>query len=203
MISKTELVNKALTLVGAKPIVSIDDDTQNARIVNRVYGSSLKSVLSETLWNFATKRALLALVDDEPAWYHPGEIYVYQRPNLCIKIFGTNSPSATWREEGDYIYSDTEGLGVKYTYFINTPSKYPPFFTEAFVDKLCSDIAFMILNDSRTAEAFIQKYNTVSLAKAQADNAQIGSPPIMKDDNWVNSKFGGTMDRADLSYDGL
>ena len=194
MISKTELVNKALTLVGAKPVVNLDDDTQNARIVNRVYESSLKSILCETRWNFATKRALLSLVETEPAWYDTGEIYVYSRPNLCIKIFDTNSPTATWREEGEYIISDTAGLGVRYVWFVNTPSVYPPFFTEAFVDKLCSDIAFMILNDSNTARSFLEKFNSVSLPKATADNAQIGSPQMMRDDAWLNAKFGSTLE---------
>ena len=34
-ISKTDIVNKALTLIGANPVTSIDDNTNNARIANR------------------------------------------------------------------------------------------------------------------------------------------------------------------------
>ncbi len=59
-VSRTEIVNKALTLVGANPIVNLTDDTQNARVVNRVYEIALKSILSECLWRFATRRKLLA-----------------------------------------------------------------------------------------------------------------------------------------------
>lgn len=190
MISKTELVNKALTLVGAKPIVNLDDDTQNARIVNRVYESSLKSILSETAWNFAIRRKLLALVDWEPDWYYSDELYVYQRPNLCIRTFGSNDEDAVWREEGDYIISDTSGLGVKFTWFINTPSKYPPFFINAFVDLLCADIAFMIINSKQIAESYVEKYNSLSLPKAMAENSQIGTPQEMKDDAWEKAKLG-------------
>lgn len=191
-ISRTELVNKALTLVGAAPVVNIDDDTNNARIVSRVYELALKSILSEAPWNFATKRALLSQVSVTLAWYDTGEIYVYQRPNLVVRIFGTNSPSATWREEGDYIISDTSGLGVRYVEYNNTPSKYPAFFIEAFIDKLCADVAYMILNSSTVAKAFVEKYEQVSLAKALAENSQIGTPQYQKDDAWDNAKLGNS-----------
>lgn len=198
--SRTELVNRALTLVGANPIVNIDDDTQNARIIKRVYELSLKSILSETQWNFATKRKLLALADVTLEWEDTGEIYVYQKPTLCIRVFGTNSPSATWREEGEYIISDTSGLGIRYVQFLNEPSKYPSSFVEAFIDKLCSDIAYMILNSKSVAESFYTKYEQVSLPKAMAENAQIGTPVYQRDSEWLEAKWGGTTDRADYSY---
>ena len=189
-VSRTEIINKALTLVGANPIVNIDDDTQNARVVNRIYELSLRSILSECQWNFATRRKLLATVTDTLEWYDTGEIYIYQRPSLCIRIFGTNDDSATWREEGDYIISDTTGLGVRYVYYHDVPSKYPSFFIEAFIDKLCTDMAFMIVKSKTMAESFLEKYEKVSLPKALAENAQIGKPTYQKDDAWDMSRYG-------------
>jgi len=191
-ISRTEIVNKSLTMVGANPIVNIDDDTQNARIVNRVYEIALKSILSETQWNFATRRKLLAQVTDTLEWYDTGEIYVYQRPNDCIRIFTANDRDATWREEGEHIISDTNDLGVRFVYYHNEPSKYPPSFAEAFTDKLCSDIAFMIVNSKTLAESFLTKYEQVSLPKATAENAQVGTPIYQKDDAWTKAKLGTT-----------
>ena len=191
-ISRTEIVNKALTLVGASPIVNIDDDTQNARVVNRVYEISLKSILSETAWTFALRRKLLSQVTDTLEWYDPGETYVYQRPNECIRIFRANNPNTVWREQEDFIISDTTGLGVEYVWYNNTPSKYRPSFVEAFVDKLCSDVAFMILNSKTVAETFLEKYEKVSLPKALAENAQIGTPHYQKDDAWDLAKQGSS-----------
>uniref|UniRef100_A0A6M3L139 Putative tail protein n=1 Tax=viral metagenome TaxID=1070528 RepID=A0A6M3L139_9ZZZZ len=199
-ISRTEICNKALTLVGANPIVSIDDDTQNARVVNRVYELSLKSILSEAPWVFALRRSLLALSTDTLEWYDNSENYVYARPNEVIRIFRTNDRDAIWRVQGDYIISDTDDLGVEYVYYNNTPSSYTASFVEAFVDKLCSDIAFMILNSKTVAENFLEKYEKVSLSKALAENAQIGTPQMMKDDAWDRAKTSGYTDRADLSF---
>ena len=202
-ISKTEICNKALTLVGANPIVSITDDTQNARILSRVYDLSLKSILSECPWVFALQRKLLALSADTLEWYDTSENYVYVRPNNMIRAFRANDSNAIWSQLGEYIVSDTEGLGLEFVYYLDVPSRYTTSFVEAFIDKLCSDIAFMVLNSKTVAQGFLEKYEQVSLAKAIAENSQIGTPIGMKDGAWINAKFGGndTTDRADRSYD--
>ncbi len=188
-ISKTELINKSLTLVGALPITSIDDDTNNARVVNRVYEISLRSILSECKWNFATKRALLSQVTDTLAWYYSGEAYVYQKPVDVIRIFGTNDDDSVWREEGDFIISDGTGLGVVYVYYLDNPDKYPASFIEAFVDKLASDIAYMILNSATKAEEMYKKYQSVSLPNARSENSQVGRQQYLKDDAWELAKY--------------
>lgn len=189
-VTKTSLVNKALTLAGATPITNVTDDTNNARIVNRVYEISLKSILGECKWNFATERALLVSSATTKAWYYTNETTVYVRPSTCIRIFGTNDEDAMWREEGDYIISDTSGLGIIYTYYLDDPSKYPSAFVEAFIDKLCSDIGYMIINDKQAGSAFLEKYNKISLPKAMAENAQVGVSQKLKDDAWEEAKYG-------------
>lgn len=189
-ISKTELINKSLTLVGANAITNIDDDTNNARIVSRVYEISLRSILSECKWNFATQRELLAEVDTDLEWYYTGETYIYQKPINCIRIFGVNDEDAMWREEGDYIISDTADLGIIYVKYVEDSTKFPASFIEAFCDKLCSDICFMVINSASKAEAFLQKYESVTLPKARAENSQTGVQQVAKDDAWERVKDG-------------
>ncbi len=188
-VTKTSLINKALTIAGASPITNITDDTNNARIVNRVYEIALKSILGECRWNFCTERALLVSSATTKAWYYTDEICVYVRPSTCIRIFGTNDDDAEWREEGDLIISDTTGLGIIYTYYLDDPSKYPSAFVEAFIDKLCSDIGYMIINNKEAASAFLEKYEKVSLPKATAENAQVGKHQYLKDDAWEMAKY--------------
>lgn len=188
-VSKTSIVNKALTLCGAAPITNITDDTNNARIVNRVYEISRRSILSECAWTFALTRTTLSLSADSMAWNYDNESYVYAKPASIIRIFDVSDDQAVWRVEGDYIISDTSGLGIKFVYDNDSPSQYPPAFSEALVDKLCSDISFMILNSGPKAEAFLTKYEKVSLPKAKAENSQTGTQQVPKDDAWVLSKY--------------
>jgi len=192
MATKTDIVNKALTLVGAAPITSITEDTNNAAILRRVYDISLRSILSEGKWNFATKRALLTVSTDTMAWYDTGETYVYVRPTDIIRIYGANDRDAIYREEGDYIISDTVALGIRYVYYLDDPQKYSALFTDALIDKLCSDISFMIVNSSTLGEKFLNKYETISLPNAMAANAQSGVQQTIQDDAWELAKYSDT-----------
>jgi hypothetical protein len=191
-ISKTDILNKALTLVGAASITSIDEDSNNAKILKRVYEISLRSILSEGKWNFATKRSLLTVSADTFDWYDTGETIVYVKPQDIIRIYGANDPSAIYREEGDYIVSDTNGLGLRYVYYVDDPAKYSALFIDAFIDKLCADIAYMIVNSQTLGEKFTSKYESVSLPNAMAANAQTGVQQSLQDDAWELSKYQDT-----------
>jgi len=188
-ISKTSIAVKALTEVGATPITSLDDGTNNADIVSRVYEISLKAILAECKWNFATKRSLLTLSEDTLAWYEGGENYIYVRPTDIIKIFGTNDNKATFREEQDYIISNTSGLGIRYVYYHDDPTKYSYQFVEAFVDKLCSDIAYIIVNSSSLGDKYKNLYEGVTLPKALSSNSQVGRQQTIQDDAWELAKY--------------
>lgn len=188
-ITKTDIINKALTMVGASPVISIDDDTNNARILSRVYEIALKSVLAECKWNFATKRSNLSAVVNTLDFNDIGEENVYAKPTDMIRIFSTNPVRAQWREEGDYIISDSSDLGVRYVYYLDTPSKYPIYFVEAFADKLASDIAYAIVNSATLATTFIEKYEKISLPKALAANSQTGIQQVLQDDAWELAKY--------------
>lgn len=187
--TKVDLINKALTQLGAAPIVSITDNTANARAVNRVYEISLKAILNESKWNFATKRRLLSLSADTLEWYDSNSTYIYTKPSDAIFIYETNDIYADWRVEGDYIISDTSGLGVRYVYYNEDVAKFPAPFTQAFIDLLSSDIAFYILNSKPKAESMLSKYMTVSLPKAKSKNAQIGQQQQVRDDAWELAKY--------------
>jgi len=192
MASKVEIINKSLTFLGSAPITNINDESNNARIMNRLYDTSLRSILSECLWNFAIKRKLLAVSTDTLDWYDPGVTIVYGRPSDCVRIFGVNNDNAIWREEGDYIVSDTVDLGIKYVQYIDDTSKFTSSFTEAFIDRLAYDASFSILNNSKITASLLEKYEKVSLPKARAENAQTGAQQYIKDDAWELAKYGNT-----------
>jgi len=199
-VSKTSLCNHALTLCGAAPITNITDDTNNARVLNRVYEVTRKSILTECRWTFATSRATLSLSAVTMPWEHDGEAYVYVRPSHALRIFETSDRNAIWREEGDYIISNTASLGIKFVYDHDDPSKYPSSFAEAFIDKLAANICYMILNSASKAEGFITKYEGVSLPKAMAESAQTGEQLDPPDDGILSVKLHDGGGRSDRSY---
>jgi hypothetical protein len=186
--SQTQIVNKALVLCGAATIVNITDNTPNAIALNNVYSLSLQSILSECKWNFCTTRALLSQSATPPAFYFPGEVVTYTLPVGVIRIWETSPLTANIREENGQLISDTLNLGMVYTYYDDNPGDYPSYFLDAFIDKLCSDIAYMIINSAQIAEAFVKKYETVSLPKAMSSNSQTGAQQPVNDGAWVEAK---------------
>lgn len=199
--STTAIVNKALVLCGATTISSITDDTPNARALNAVYEIARKAILCECGWSFALTRSTLSTAGALTlvAWTYTSEAYVYSRPSAALRIVDVSDSDAIWREEGDYIVSDTNNLGAKYVFDQSDPSKWSPFFVAAFIDKLASDICFMILNSTQKAEAFLAKYEKVSLPRALAENSQTGTQQLAKDDAWEVSKLSNGS-RPDRSY---
>lgn len=185
------ICNHALLLCGASPITSLTEDSTNARALNAVYENSRKSFLTECRWTFALTRSSLSIGDtDVFAWLHDEESYAYTRPTSCLRIWEVSDPDAIWREEGDYIISNTASLGTLYTWDHDQVGLWRQKATEAFIDKLCADISFIILNSADKARMFLEKYEKVTLPKAMSEDSQIGTHQEVIDDYWLKSKFG-------------
>ena len=191
--SQTQIINKALVLCGASTVISINDNSPNAIALSNVYELSLQSVLSECKWNFCTTRTKPSVVASSsttyPAFLNANEIVVYTLPVGVIRIWETSPSNARIREESGQLISDSVNLGITYTFYDDNPNDYPNYFLDAFIDKLCSDIAYLIINSVQVAEAFIKKYETVSLPKAMSANSQTGVQQTPRDGAWTNAKY--------------
>lgn len=189
-ISKTTIINKALALIGAKQITSVTDGSDMADLVDSIYETSLRSVLGECKWNFATKRANLATAGTTTLdFYDVGEGVIYTKPTDIIRIYSSNPTTAKWREEGDYIISDSSGLGIRYVYYVTDETKYPIYFIDALVDKLAVDLAYNVVNSASLANTYTQKYEKLTLPKAISANSQTGIQQTLQDDAWELSKY--------------
>lgn len=185
------ICNHALVLCGASPITALTDDSANARSLNAVYENARKGFLTECRWTFSLTRTTLATASTTKfAWLHDEEAYLYSRPSNCLRVWEMSDLAAIWREENDYIASDTASLGALWTFDHTEIGLWSPKAVNAFMDKLCSDICYMILNSVPKAEAFLKKYEAVSLPAAMAESAQTGTHQEPIDDAWLKAKYG-------------
>lgn len=191
--TQLQIINKALVLCGAATVTSITDGSPNAVALGNVYELALQSILSECKWNFCTIRYMPPVVPvgapNYPTFLMPGEVVVYQLPSNVIRIWMMNPSNARVREESGLLISDTVNLGMFYTFYDDNPNDYPSYFLDAFIDKLCSDISYVIINSASIASEFVKKYETFSLPKAMSRNSQTGVQQVPKDGHWVNAKF--------------
>lgn len=185
------ICNHALVLCGASPITSLTEDSTNARALNAIIENERKSFLTECRWTFALTRTTLATVATTTVfWLHDEEAYVYSRPSDILRIWQMSDIEAIWREEGDYIISNTASLGTLATRDHAEYGKWRHKTVEAFIDKLCSVISFTILNDKVKSQTFLEKYEKISLPKAMAEDSQTGTHQEPIDDFWLKSKYG-------------
>jgi hypothetical protein len=199
--STLSVINYSLVLCGANTVSSITDDTPNARALNIVHDFCRKGFLTDNKWSFSTTRTTLVTVSSTAiTWLHGDESYVYTRPTNCLRIFEVNNCNVVWREEGDYIISNTPDLGIKWAFDQTDYTKWQPSAVEAMCYKLASEIAFQIMNSATKAEALKKYYDDQKLVDAMAKNSQTGTQQSVQDDDWLNQKWGTSGGDPSRSY---
>lgn len=187
--SEVVIINKALSLLGATRIASLSDDSLEAQSANNIYNESLKSILSECAWKFATKRVLLPKVNKQPAWVKNGMKNYFQLPSDLVAIVELSEPNAIWEVEGEMILTNAETLGIEYVYFLTDTSKYPAYFIDAFACKLAADMCYELTNSNEKTMTLLELYKGEYLPIAKTKNSREGSAPMVRDDAWLNSIF--------------
>ena len=183
--SKLEIANKALGILGANQIITWDDETLEGEAVRKMYQPALDSVLAETDWTFAIQRALLPLAEDKkPAW---GEGNYFTLPDNMIKIVDVMHRNHFWRREGNYIFSLDSEFGLVYVARCIDPTYYPSYFIDALASKLAVDMCYLLTNSTEKTNLLIELYRGEYLPIAKTKNAREKSNPIAEDSYWVNA----------------
>lgn len=199
--STISIINYALVLCGATTVSAITDDTPNARALNTVYDFCRKNFQTDNKWTFSTTRSTLSTVSTSTfAYLHHDESYAYTKPTGVLRIWEVSDEQAIWREEGDYIISNVDSMGIKWSFDQTDHTKWPPYAVEAFCYKLASEIAFQVMNSATKAAELKKYYDEVKLPEAQAKNSQTGEQQQVRDDAWEASKYGSTGNDPSRSY---
>ena len=182
--SKLEIMNKALGMLGANQIRTLDDKTLEAEAAIKMYQPALDSVLAETDWTFAIKRSLLVLSEDKkPAW---GNGNYFELPADLIKIVDVMNRDIFWRREGNFIFTPASEFGLVYVARCIDPTYYPSYFIDALCAKLAVDMCYLLTNSTEKTNGLIELYRGEYLPIAKTKNAREKSSPVIEDSHWVN-----------------
>lgn len=185
--SKVSIVNRALSMLGANRITNLSDETPEAAAANTVFDGSLRSILSEACWGFATKREMLNMLTVKPAF---GGGNYFQKPNDCIRIFDVSDRRIRWRVEGNMILAESDSFGILYTYPEQNDVLYFPSFVEAFACLLAADMCFDLTNSASRYQELISLYKGEFLPVAKTENSRSRTPDEVRDDEWRNAVYG-------------
>ena len=78
MASIVDICSNALRKIGVAPITALTDDSDAARLCNALWPEQRDTVLRDHPWNFAQRRAALALLVTAPTWKYSN---AFQLPN--------------------------------------------------------------------------------------------------------------------------
>ncbi len=186
MASKVEICNRALQKLGAKRIVSLDDDSVAARACNVAFEPVKLAELRDHSWTFAIGRFSLA-ADDPPPEFGPQNSF--SLPSNYLRLlppdFQSNLDSLDWLIEGKKILTnDSAPLQIRCVTDVTDPNLMDPLFREALSSRLALELCEQ-LTQSNTKKADIKAEYKDNINEARRTNA-IERPAVLPpDDGWI------------------
>lgn len=174
--SVTGIANSAIQRTGAGGrIMSLSDNSREARACNVSYDSNRLSELSQYDWNFARKRALLAPDSTGPSFEYK---YQFTLPADCVRVRLPQDYSLDWRVEGRKILTNWPTspqqlgfgtdinatgpvLGITYTADVSDPSIFDPVFYDLLSLCLAIDICEELTQSTAKKESLIRECNAL------------------------------------------
>lgn len=183
MASETDLLNDALSQIGALPITAIDDGSVNANHCQRLYPALRDSLIRSHHWNWAMKRVVLAQDVTAPVFEFA---FAYTLPADCLKVVeyngGAPDTSTIYKIEGWKLITNDGEVQIVYLARITNPDEWDAIFYQVVATWLASKLALAIPKDASTSKALLEQAVEVLLPLALAVDGQEGTVlPLVSD----------------------
>lgn len=175
--SKIDVINSALKLIGAQPIVALNDTTSSARSIQSVFELSYVAVLSSYPFTFA-KRASSYLATPADVTALPGYLAIRVKPTDLVvlhNVLDENNCQVEFTVSADGI-NIKKDVPVKAVYAVHVPiEETPPLFKEAFVYYLAMRMAYDRNETAALTASLQQMYEQAFIRAVRSDSQQASS----------------------------
>ena len=196
MATKIEVLNEALVLLGQPPAASADDTSTWVKRLNSRYSPTVKKLLEQHSWNFATVVKQLQRLPTASG----GREYSYNKPANCLRIlFVNNTGDPLDNEWHDYddadgkIHADYDNIWVWYVSsdYIIKDGSWPQVFASAVAAELAFSCAPVATKDMRRGES-LYSIAVAFLKKAKSYDAS--QKPFRENPrgNWARARRAGS-----------
>ena len=193
MASTVDICNGALNQLGATTILSLTEDSKNARLCNSRYTQVRDSVFRSHPWNCLQKRVELAADTDAPAW---GFSYAYTLPADCLRLLRILDYDSNYKVEGRKILSNTSTMKILYIGRVTDPNEYDELLRETLSAALGADIAFAVTSNNTTATNMYNLFQDklrdarfVDSTEGQNIDQDLGMSDQIDAGTFINSRF--------------
>jgi hypothetical protein len=193
MASVVDICNGALNQLGATTILSLTEDSKNARICNQRYTQVRDGVFRSHPWNCLQKRVELAADSTAPAW---GFKVSFTLPSDCLRLLRILDYESNYKVEGRKILSNTSGMKILYVARITDPNQYDELLRETLSASLGADIAFAITSNNQTAQNMYTLFQDklrdarfVDSTEGQNIDQDLGMTDSIDAGTFINSRY--------------
>ena len=193
MASVVDICNGALNQLGASTILSLTEDSKNARLCNARYTQVRDAVFRSHPWNCLQKRVQLAADSAAPAW---GFTQQYTLPAECLRVLTILDYDADYKIEGRKILTDNSTMKILYIARIEDPNEYDELLRETLSAALAADIAYAITSSNPTASNMynlfqdkLKEARFVDATEGQNQNPEKGMADVIDASSFINSRF--------------
>jgi hypothetical protein len=174
MSSQVDIANRALTKLGESRITSLEDNTNNARVINSMF----------TIVRDAELRA-----------------YQYQLPSDCLRLIGLDAyvalgmgdyitrTDSLYALEGNKVLTDLNApLNIRYVKIEEDTNQYTSDFAEAFACRLAAECAETLTNSTSKRQLAWQEYKEAISLALKSNSLELPSQSRY-DDSWILSRL--------------
>lgn len=198
--SAVSICQRALHLLGAGTIISLDDNNEKARVMKVAYEPVRDAELRRRRWRFAIKRVSIAALAATP---DSDYLYQYQVPGDFLRLIEgadirqtvdladyRGGVSQLYSLEGRVILTNLPApLSIRYLARITDVSLFDPAFCEALSARLAMSCAKRITESSATLADCREAY-AFAMREAVQANALENAPESISDDSWIMARLG-------------
>ena len=193
MASVVEICNGSLNQLGATTILSLTEDSKNARLCNSRYTQVRDAVFRSHPWNCLQVRVELASSTTTPAW---GYKFKFDLPGDCLRLLRILDFDSNYQVEGKAILSNNSSMKILYISRVEDPNQYDELLRETLSAALGSDIAYAITSNNTTSQNMLVTYQEklkdarfVDSTEGQNIRQENGMSDIVDAGTFINSRF--------------
>ena len=193
MASVVGICNGALNQLGGTTILSLTEDSKNARLCNSRYTQVRDALFRTHPWNCLQKRIAVAADVATPAW---GFSYQYTLPADCLRLLRILDYDSNYKVEGRKILSNSSGMKILYVARVTDPNEYDELLRETLSASLGADIAFGVTSNNQTAKNMYELFKDklrdarfVDSTEGQNVEQDLGMTDVIDAGTFINSRF--------------
>ena len=181
--SDVEICNSALIKVGAKPIITLNDDSTEGRLCNTIYPVLKAKLLRSHPWNFAIRRAELSIIITDPVFEFEN---AFQLPVDVLRVLNLEDPTVEYQVEGKLLLSDATEIFIRYISAVDE-GDFDANFQEVLAVMIASEIVYSLSESNALRESLKNEF-ILQLRDARSFDAQEGTPQQVVARDWIDSR---------------